>query len=58
MLATRAGSAEELAATTALWNDFRTCLPRHFNVRLNAPWIRYLLAEAILRLAPPAPIPS
>jgi len=58
LLATHAGSAEELAAVSALWNDFRTCLPQHFNVRLNAPWIRFLLAEAILRLPPLAPTPS
>lgn len=58
LLATPAGSAEELAAVSALWNDLRTCLPQTFNVRLNAPWIRFLLAEAILRLPPPAPVPS
>lgn len=58
LVATRAGSAEELAAVSALWNDFRTCLPRQFNIRLNAQWIRFLLAEAMLRLAPPAPTSS
>ena len=46
------------AAVSALWNDLRTCLPQNLNVRLNAPWIRFLLAEAILWLAPPEPAPS
>lgn len=52
LLATRLGSPEETAAVAALWNDFRACMPANFNVRLNAPWIRFLLAEALLRLAP------
>ena len=51
VLATRPGSAEELKAVQALWNDFRACMPG-FNVRLNTPWIRSLLAEAALRLPP------
>ncbi|HZF44595.1 MAG TPA: hypothetical protein VEZ48_14420 [Sphingomonadaceae bacterium] len=50
------GSPEEVKAVAGLWNDFRTCMPG-FNVRLNAPWIRFLLAEALLRL-PPAPQPG
>jgi len=45
------GSAEEVKAIAGLWQDFRTCMP-NFNVRLNAPWIRFLLAEALLRLPP------
>jgi hypothetical protein len=52
VLATRLGSAEETAAVTAVWEDFRTCLPPRQPIRLNAPWIRFLLAEAMLRLAP------
>jgi hypothetical protein len=52
LLATPLGSQEEVAAVAALWNDFRACMPARFNVRLNAPWIRFLLAEAMLRLAP------
>jgi hypothetical protein len=43
------GDREEVAAIGALWNGFRTCLPKRANVRLNALWIRYLLAEALLR---------
>lgn len=58
LLSTRAGSAEELAAVSALWNNFRACMPEGFRVRLNAQWIRFLLAEAMLRLAPAAPTPS
>jgi len=51
LLETEEGSSEETAAVAALWNDFRACMPR-FRVRLNAPWIRSLLAEALLRTAP------
>jgi hypothetical protein len=51
LLKTDPGGREETAAVAALWNDFRTCMPK-FNVRLNAPWIRFLLAEALLRLEP------
>ena len=54
LLATEAGSAEEVAAVQSLWEDFRTCLPAEARVRLNATWIRFLLAEALLRLAPEA----
>ena len=58
LLETQAGGSQELAAVTALWSEFRQCLPPSFNVRLNAQWIRYLLAEALLRLPPAAPNPS
>ena len=51
VLQTQAGSREEVAAVAAIWNDFRACMPK-FAVRLNAPWIRFLLAEALLRLQP------
>ena len=51
LLQTKAGSPAEVKAVAAIWEDFRTCMPG-FNVRLNAPWIRFLLAEALLRLAP------
>ncbi len=51
LLQTPAGTPEEVAAVRTIWDDFRTCMP-NFNVRLNAPWIRFLLAEALLRLAP------
>ncbi|HVR89585.1 MAG TPA: hypothetical protein VHG29_00635 [Novosphingobium sp.] len=54
LLQTQAGSPEELKAVAALWEDFRVCMPG-FNVRLNAPWIRFLLAEALLRLGPVTP---
>jgi hypothetical protein len=53
LLEMRAGTPEEVAAIKALWNDFRACLPPRANVRLNALWIRFLLAEALLRLPPP-----
>jgi hypothetical protein len=45
------GSQEEVKAVAALWEDFRKCMPK-FQVRLNAPWIRFLLAEALLRIEP------
>jgi hypothetical protein len=51
LLQTQPGSAKEKAAVAALWNDFRACMP-DFTVRLNAPWIRFLLAEALLRAGP------
>ena len=57
LLETQPGSAEETAAVGALWNDFRVCIAG-FRVRLNAPWIRYLLAEALLRLEPSGATPS
>jgi hypothetical protein len=43
------GTPQEVKAVAGLWEDFRKCMPG-FNVRLNAPWIRFLLAEALLRL--------
>jgi hypothetical protein len=58
VLATQPGSPQETAAVGAIWNDFRPCLAR-FRIRLNAIWIRYILAEGLLRLAPAAPaVPS
>jgi hypothetical protein len=54
LLEMKAGTREEVAAVGALWSGFRTCLPKRANVRLNALWIRFLLAEAMLRLSPPA----
>jgi hypothetical protein len=45
------GSREEMTAIAALWPGFKACMP-NFTVRLNAPWIRFLLAEALLRLEP------
>ncbi len=51
LLQTKAGSPDEVKAVAAIWEDFKACMPG-FNVRLNAPWIRFLLAEALLRLAP------
>ena len=58
LLATEAGSPEEVAAVQSLWNDFRTCLPPEARIRLNAPWIRFLLAEALLRFDPAAAAPA
>lgn len=58
LLDTPAGGPQELAAVTALWGAFRQCFPPNFNVRLNAQWIRYLLAEALFRLPPAAPAAS
>lgn len=54
LLETRPGSDEETKTAMALWSDFRVCMPG-FKVHLNAPWIRFLLAEALLRLPPPTP---
>lgn len=51
LLKTQPGSQEEVKVVAGLWNDFRACMPG-FRVRLNAPWIRFLLAEALLRLGP------
>ncbi len=51
LLQSHAGSREEVTAVTALWKDFMACMPG-FKGRLNAPWIRFLLAEALLRLGP------
>lgn len=49
-----AGTKQEVAAVAALWPGLKACLPPRANVRLNALWIRFLLAEALLRLAPSA----
>jgi hypothetical protein len=51
LLQTHPGSREEVNAVTSLWNGFKACMP-NMNVRLNAPWIRFLLAEALLRIRP------
>ena len=53
LLATQIGSPQERAAAAALWADFRPCLAR-YNLRLSPVWIRYILAEGLLRLAPVA----
>ena len=49
LLQTDPGTPQEVKAVAAIWDEFRTCMP-NFKVRLNAPWIRYLLAEALLRV--------
>jgi hypothetical protein len=49
LLQTKPGGPEEVKAVAALWDEFRACMP-NFKVRLNAPWIRFLLAEALLRV--------
>lgn len=54
VLATQPGSPQETAAVGALWGDFRPCLA-NFRIRLNALWIRYILAEGLLKLAPASP---
>lgn len=51
LLQTDPGTPQEVKAVAALWDEFRACMPG-FKVRLNAPWIRYLLAEALLRVGP------
>ena len=51
LLQTEVGSPQEVAAVAGLWKDVRACMPG-FKGRLNAPWIRYVLAEALLRLGP------
>jgi hypothetical protein len=53
LLRSKPGGAEEVKAVAALWDEFRACMP-NFKVRLNAPWIRFLLAEALLRTSGPA----
>jgi hypothetical protein len=58
LLKMNAGTKEEVAAVAALWPGFKACLPKRANVRLNALWIRFLLAEALLRLSPSAAAPS
>ena len=58
LLATEAGTEEEVAAVQSIWNDFRTCLPPDARIRLNATWIRFLLAEAMLRLGLDAAAPA
>jgi hypothetical protein len=51
LLQTDPGTPQEVQAVAAIWDEFRTCMP-NFKVRLNAPWIRFLLAEALLRVEP------
>jgi hypothetical protein len=51
LLQTDPGTPQEVQAVAAIWDGFRTCMP-DFKVRLNAPWIRFLLAEALLRVEP------
>ena len=58
LLTIEPGTPEEVAAVQSLWNDFRTCLPPDAGIRLNATWIRFLLAEALLRLAADAAAPA
>lgn len=53
MLRTQSGSPEELTAMKGIWPGFAACMPK-LGARLNAPWIRFLLAEALLRLPPDA----
>jgi hypothetical protein len=53
-----AGTKQEVAAVGALWPGLKACLPPRANVRLNALWIRFLLAEALLRLSPTAAAPA
>lgn len=57
LLRSKPGGAEEVRAVAALWDEFRACMP-NFKVRLNAPWIRFLLAEALLRVGPSTPPPG
>jgi hypothetical protein len=57
VLKTEPGSREEVAAVAAIWDTFRKCMPGK-TVRLNAPWIRYLLAEALLRTSPSTTVPA
>jgi hypothetical protein len=58
LLATDVGTPQETAAVAGLWNDFRACMPQNMRVRLNAPWIRFLLVEGLLRLPRTGPTPS
>jgi hypothetical protein len=56
LLATQIGSPQERAAAGVLWPEFRPCLAR-YNLRLSPVWIRYILAEGLLTLAPTGPAP-
>jgi hypothetical protein len=58
LLATRLGSAEEMAAVRGLWTNFNACIPRRFSIRLNAQWIRFIIAEALLRVPAGAAAPA
>lgn len=51
LLEKKMGSPEEVQAVAALWGDFQACLGP-VKARLNAPWVRLLVAEALLRLPP------
>jgi hypothetical protein len=53
LLETDPGTPQEVKAVAAIWDGLRACMPG-FKVRLNAPWIRFLLAEALLRVEPNA----
>ena len=57
LLRSKPGGAEEVKAVAALWEEFRACMP-NLKVRLNAPWIRFLLAEALLRVGPSTTAPG
>jgi hypothetical protein len=51
LLQTDPGTPQEVQAVAGIWDEFRKCMP-NFKVRLNAPWIRFLVAEALLRVGP------
>jgi hypothetical protein len=51
LLQTDPGTPQEVKAVAEIWDEFRKCMP-NLKVRLNAPWIRFLLAEALLRVEP------
>lgn len=51
LLQTDPGTSQEVKAVAANWDGLKACMPG-FKVRLNAPWIRFLLAEALLRVDP------
>jgi len=57
LLATPIGSPQERAAAGVLWADIRPCLAR-WTLRLSPVWIRYILAEGLLTLAPTGPAPA
>lgn len=54
VLATKPATKQELAAVSAAMGGFEACLPAGVKVEFDSTVIRYRLAEALLRLPPPA----
>ena len=54
LLETAVGSREEFDAVSKLMGGFEACLPDGVSIQFDATVIRFRLAEALLRLGPPA----